>query len=221
MAHRHKAHRAAGGRRTSFVNAPTEKEAGNKKDSFKRGGHAKHHEHKAHGHKSKPRADKRARGGGVGHSPFSSAAKGNDMGRHSAHRDGHQPRATGGGVGLKTGGSAGFARGGRMAGMGGTKGGGKTRPSPFAKSAFNFGAHAGSGHEEPLMEHPPVHEKHGGRTHGNHSHKVHHAGHGAHKAHHPGHGGHHKGHHGHGRKARAHGGKVDGEKDHEHQDGEE
>lgn len=216
MAHRHKAHHRAKGGRMSFVNAPTEKEAGDKKDSFKRGG--RHHVGKAHGHKSKARADKRARGGGVTHSPFSSAAKGNDMKRRPGDRDGHQPRADGG--------RTGYARGGRMAGMGGKSGGGKTRPGPFAKSAFNFGAHAGQGHEEPAMTHPPVSEKHGGVPHHRKTSGHHQAGHGAHHAHHPHHDGHHSGHHGvhgshkaKGKKHRKDGGKVD-EKE-EKEDGEE
>lgn len=193
MAHRHKAHRAKGGR-TSFVNAPTEKEAGEKKDSFGRGGHAGL---KAHGHKSKHRGDKRARGGGIGHSPFSSAARSDDEKRRVGHKDKSQPRATGGAVN-------GFARGGGC------------RPSQFARGGFNFGAHHGAGHEEPTMEHPPVHEKHGGTVahHKGTGKHHHHAGHGAHLAHHHGHDRpyphpHGSSHKAKGRKHRADGGKVD------------
>src|SRR5882762_2335783 len=99
--HRHHMHkRAAGGSmrgRESFVTAPTEREAKSTKDKFKHGGL------KAHGHKSKGRADRKARGGASGfarggatHSPFSSAAKGNDKGRFPSDADRHQPRAAGG-----------------------------------------------------------------------------------------------------------------------------
>jgi hypothetical protein len=226
-------HRAGGGSmkgRESFVTAPSEREAKSEKDSFRRGG--RHHGHKAHGHKAHGRADKRARGGGVTHSPFSSAAKGNDMGRHSAHKDHHQPRADGGAVGRADGGGVGaFKHGGRArrhAGIGGHMAKGGVRPSPFSKSAHNFGAHHGSGHEEPAMLHPPVHEKHGGTAHHRKTHEVHHAGHGAHHAHHEHHDGHHHGHHsgahlhgahkakGHkhrGAHHRAEGGKVDDKED--------
>lgn len=91
MAHRHKMHRAAGGR-TSFVNSKVTAEAGSTKDSFKRGGKI---DVEAHGKKAKARADKFARGGTT-RSPFSSAAKGTDMGRTSKTRDKAQPRARGG-----------------------------------------------------------------------------------------------------------------------------
>lgn len=214
MAHRHKMHHRARGGRTEMVRSNVETEAGSKKDGFRRGGKARHHGLEAHGRKPKARADKRARGGGVTHSPFSSAARGNDMGRHAEHKDQHQPRADGGGV---------FARGGRTkrhAAIGGTMGPSR-RPSPFSRSHFNFGHHHGAGHEEPAMTHPPLHEKHGGTAHHRKTSEHHHAGHGAHHAHHPGHDGHHHGHHhgahlkgehkARGRKHRAHGGKVDDE----------
>lgn len=220
---RHHAHkRARGGRMEYTKDSNVNREAGSTKDSFGKGGR-KHHGLHAHGGKSHPRADKKARGGATGfarggttHSPFSSAAIGNDAGRHPAHKDAHQPRADGGQV---------FARGGRTkrhAGIGHSKGG-KSRPSPSHKHEYNFGHHQGSGHEEPLQRvHPPVHHKHGGPekgyAHGGH---VHHAGHGGHAAHHPHHDGHHHGHHGmhgsahkaKGRKHRAHGGKVEKEDD--------
>ena len=207
MAHRHKAHRrAAGGSmkgRESFVSAPTEREAKSTKDKFKHGGL------KAFGHKSKARADKKARGGASGFakggasgfarggatkSPFSSAAKGNDKGRFPSDADRHQPRAAGGRA---------FKRGGGV------------RPAMGKKHEYNFGGHGGLGHEEGLQRsHPPVHHKHGGPEgpvgHGS----KHHAGHGGHKAHHPHHDGAHPayGHHSHkakGKKHRAHGGKVE------------
>lgn len=217
MAHRH---RAQGGRRTSFVNAPIEHEAGSKKDQFKRGGR---HVGKAHGHKSKPSADKRARGGGVTHSPFSSAAHHEDVKRRAGAKDTAQPRAAGGAVARADGGGVGaFAHGGRAkrhAGIGhhghGKKGG--TRPNPIhAKHHYNYGAHNGSGHEEPLEHHLPVHHKHGGTAHHVGMKEGHvQAGHGAHHAHHQQHDGHHSGHHGmhgshkaKGRKHRAAGGKV-------------
>ncbi len=198
MANRHKSHRrAAGGSmrgRESFVTAPTEREAKSTKDKFKHGGL------KAHGHKSKGRADRKARGGSTGFarggatkSPFSSAAKGNDKGRFPSNADHHQPRAAGGAVAL--------ARGGR--------------PHAGHKHEYNFGGHGGLGHEEGLQRsHPPVHHKHGGPEGGVGHGSKHHAGHGGHKAHHPHHDGAHPahGHHSHkakGKKHRAHGGKVE------------
>lgn len=227
MAHRHKMHRrAAGGRMDYTANSNVAREAGDKKDSFKRGGR---HIGKVHGHKGHARADKRARGGGVTHSPFSSAARGEDMKRTPATKDKAQPRASGGGVTARAEGggvgAAAFKHGGRAkrhAGIGGHGGGEGNRPHPIhAKHMYNFGAHHGSGHEEPLEHHLPIHHKHGGTAHhvgmgGEH----HHAGHGAHKAHHPHHDGHHSGHHGkhgshkaRGVKHRAEGGKVDKEGD--------
>ena len=181
MAHRHKAHRrAAGGNamagRTSFVNSSVEGEAKSTKDKFKHGGL------KAHGHKSKARADKKARGGASGfarggatHSPFSSAAKGNDKGRFPSDADRHQPRAAGGRA---------FKRGGGV------------RPHAGHKHEYNFGGHDGLGHEEGLQRsHPPVHHKHGGPEGGVSHGSKHHAGHGGHKAK--------------GKKHRAAGGKVE------------
>jgi hypothetical protein len=85
MANRHKMHRASGGR-TSFVDSKVVNEAKETKDKFKFGG-------KVAGEKSKPRADKRARGGGVGGSPFSSAAQSMDKGNKPVER---KPRARGG-----------------------------------------------------------------------------------------------------------------------------
>jgi hypothetical protein len=212
MAHRHRVHRrAAGGRMEYTKDSNVQREAGRDVDDFRRGGKPKHHGLKAHGLKPRARADKRARGGSVTHSPFSSAARGNDAGRHSKDKDGHQPYAHGGRVK-------------RHAGIGHHAEGGKTRPSPFAKHEYNYGHHHGSGHEEPLEHHLPVHHKHGGTPkHHATGGKAHHAGHGAHHAHHPGHDGIHHGHHttgGHhmhgkapGRKHRAHGGKVDDDGD--------
>lgn len=217
MAARHR-HRASGGSMKGRMDYTSKSnvapEAGDMKDSFRKGGR-KHHGLHAHGGKSHPRADKRARGGSVTHSPFSSAARGNDTGRFPKDKDGHQPRATGGQV---------FARGGRAkrhAGIGHSSGG-KSRPSPSNKHEYNFGHHEGSGHEEPLQRvHPPVHHKHGGPEKGYaRGGRAHHAGHGGHLAHHPHHDGHHHGHHGAhgshkamGKKHRAHGGKVDKEDD--------
>lgn len=52
------------------------KEAHEKSGKFKRGGAVHHKEHhKAEGHKSHRRMDRKARGGSVGSSPFSTAAK--------------------------------------------------------------------------------------------------------------------------------------------------
>lgn len=234
MAHRHRVHeRAKGGKvdapmrgRMSYTaKSNVEPEAKDTKDTFRRGG--RHHGGlHAHGHKSKARADKRARGGGVGkgnfpvhttHSPFSSAARGNDEKRFPANKDNHQPRKDGG---------AAFARGGRSkihAGMGATAHGGG-RPSPSQKHTYNYGGHNGLGHEEPLKrEHKPRERAAGGAAfaRGGHAHgEHHHAGHGAHHAHHPHHDGHHVGHHDRhgshkakGHKHRADGGKVDKEDD--------
>lgn len=225
MAHRHRAQERAKGGRTSMAGrmnytakSNVSGEAGKEKDEFAHGGG-----HKAHGHKSKHRADKRARGGGVTHSPFSSAARGNDEKRRPVDKDNHQPRAAGG---------AAFARGGRAkrhAGIG-SKGHSGHRPSAGHKHEYNYGHHDGSGHEEGLARtHPPVHHKHGGTPHAAtggtigafaHGGHAHHAGHGAHHAHHPHHDGHHAGHHGihgshkaKGKKHRAEGGKVDKEDD--------
>lgn len=99
MAHRHKHHKAHGGR-TVYSGAGSH--VAHEAEEHKRGGHvkkhkkyggyagvdAKHHKHggKVHGHHSKHRLDKRARGGGVGGGsdkhPFSSAGAGE---RTSAH----------------------------------------------------------------------------------------------------------------------------------------
>lgn len=150
MAHRHKVHkRAKGGTASageevySGKGSHVAKEASSKKDAFKHGG--RKHLGAVHGHKSKPRADKRARGGGVGanKSPFSTAAKMEDHKRSVHTVDSAQPRKNGGGV---------FARGGR--------------PHPLKhKHHMNFGNHKGAGHEEALEHHLPVHHKHGGKVH--------------------------------------------------------
>jgi hypothetical protein len=228
--HRHHAHKRAHGGpamkgRYSFVNSPVESEAKSTKDKFRHGGL------KAHGHKSKARADRKARGGAAGfarggttHSPFSSAARGNDMGRLSRDKDNHQPLATGGVAAFKHGG-----RTKRHAGIGGKHGKGGTRHGFFPKHEYNYGGHHGQGWEEPMEHHKPVHHKHGGEAKGKGSDTGPvHAGHGGHMAHHPHHDGHHKGHHGvggphkaKGKKHRAagggvglkHGGKADMEDD--------
>ena len=80
--HRHKAHHKAHGGKVGDKDEPELHEARSKEEAkeagFKRGGRAKHHDHKAHGHKKHHRVDKRARGGGVGADkhPFSSAHTG-------------------------------------------------------------------------------------------------------------------------------------------------
>lgn len=105
MANRHKMFRrggrAHGGAAThdvySGAASNVAKEARNKGDAFKRGGH--HHVGKVHGGSAKHRLDKRARGGGVGgggHSPFSHAAKMQDKHRTPATKDHAQPRKHGG-----------------------------------------------------------------------------------------------------------------------------
>ena len=83
MAHRHKVHRAKGGR-VAYTGAGSHviKEA----EEHKRGGRAM----KVHGHKAKHRLDKRARGGRVGadRSPFSSAHKPHFDAHHSQSKEG-------------------------------------------------------------------------------------------------------------------------------------
>lgn len=76
MAHRHKMHKKGGrvvyeGSGSNVAHEAEEKGA-------KRGGHMHKHGGKVHGHHSKHRLDKRARGGGVGSdkAPFSSAGSG-------------------------------------------------------------------------------------------------------------------------------------------------
>lgn len=117
MAHRHQVHKARGG----FVKGETgakgkaytgkgsnvEHEAESEKEGFRRGGR-KHHDAKAHGGKSKKRADHYARGGRAkGGSPLSSAAGGIKgqkgfaapvMSEHGGHGEKMDHEAHGGGV---------------------------------------------------------------------------------------------------------------------------
>lgn len=105
MAHRHKmlkrGGRASGGAHThdvySGASSDVVKEARGTGRGWKHGG-------KVHGDGIKARLDKRARGGGVGKSPFSSAAHMQDMKRTPHTKDHAQPRADGGRTHKKHGG---------------------------------------------------------------------------------------------------------------------
>jgi hypothetical protein len=123
-----------------------EREAHNTADSFAHGGHKKKdYEGHAAGGKAKHRLDKRARGGRTGaeHSPFSSAARMQDVKRLPSTKDHEQPRKSGGRTGYKHGGGV--------------------RPHRIDnRHAGNYGHHRGAGHEEPLEQHMPVHHAHGG-----------------------------------------------------------
>lgn len=196
MANRHRKHggRAGGGRSVySGAASNVKEEADSTSESFKRGGHRKSGG-KVHGGMPHGRLDKRARGGAVGHSPFSSASRMEDVKRTPKTVDKGMPR----------------------------KDGGRTNPVS-AKHPANFGAHGGAGHEEPREHHLPVHHGHGGTAHhtseGHHAHGGA-AGHGN-SGHAPGgtHAGiHHPAHHKRGgevmhavggSKRRKHGGKVE------------
>ena len=172
MAHRHRVHaRARGGKAGTATKGVevysgkgsiVEHEAESKKDSFKKGGrhHKKHHLGRMDGGRATPRADRRARGGGVGanKSPFSTAARGEDHKRTTGTVDNAMPRKEGGRLvqfwagGRTTEHKQKFKHGGR--------------PHPLKhKHSHNYGHHHGAGHEEPLEHHLPVHHKHGGKAH--------------------------------------------------------
>lgn len=193
MAARHRMHKKAGGGRLVYAGSGSNvnHEANEEHElDHKRGGRAKHHLGHTHGHKSKPRLDKRARGGGIKH------------GGQGRKAEGH--RATGVGADRSPFSSA--AHSGdydrRSDGLGGK---GPNPPLEHGEGNAGKTKRMGPGHEggtHPRDDHGKAitgYKRGGHVPHGEHgSHEHHHMHH--HVTYHP----HHPGHHHHGGKVRKH-----------------